>query len=191
MSAMRGPLSFLNGHLGAAVSALVDGQLDAESTDRAWQHVGTCASCRQLVEREGWLKRQLASINETPQAGRPSEALMGNLLDLDAVAASWADADEIDTRGRGRRRAGLVLVGAGSVSAAVLGLTTLTGAPLGLGGGPGNARPATSIGDATSTPTPTRAVVAPTTPVRGRLPGWTLTTGDAGVARARAIDARR
>ena len=30
MSAMRGPLRFLNGHLGASVSALVDGQLDEE-----------------------------------------------------------------------------------------------------------------------------------------------------------------
>jgi hypothetical protein len=190
MSAMRGPFSFLSGHLGAAVSALVDGQLDPESTDRAWQHVGTCASCRQLVEREGWLKRQLAQINEVPQGGRPSDELMGHLLDLDAVAASWADPDDV-APGRGRRRAGLVLVGAGSVSAAVLGLATLGGAPLGLGGGPGGARPATSIGDATSTPTPTRAVVAPAGTARGRLPGWTLGAGDGGVARARAIDVRR
>ena len=37
---------WLGGHLGAAVSALVDGQLDEESAERAWAHVAGWSSAR-------------------------------------------------------------------------------------------------------------------------------------------------
>ena len=53
----------LGGHLGSLVSALVDGQLSPEATERAWSHVLGCTSCRRLVEREGWVKRQLAQMS--------------------------------------------------------------------------------------------------------------------------------
>lgn len=177
----------LSGHLGSTVSALVDGQLDAEATERAWQHVGQCQPCRRLVEREGWLKRQLAHIAETPCAGAPSDRFLGSLLDLDPAAVAWAETQEIEDRSRTRRRVGIAVVGVGSVSAAVLGLSTLSGAPLGIGGGSGT--PATSIGGSSSTPT--RAVVAPRAAVHGRLPGWTLEPGPNGVSRARAVVDRR
>lgn len=186
MPAMRGPLRFLSGHLGAAVSALVDGQLDDESTERAWEHVLTCPPCHRLVEREGWVKRQLAQIGETPQAERPSEQLLGSLLDLDPALVAWADTEDLAAPGRSLRRAGLVLVGAGSVSAAVLGLTTLGGLSL----GPDRV-PVTSIGGAGASSTPTRAVVAPVAAVHGRLPGWTLGSRDPGVAHATAVGVRR
>ena len=127
--------SRLNGHLGASVSALVDGQLDDESTERAWDHVLGCLDCRRLVEREGWIKRQVSSIAVGPRDETPSDQLVGSLLELGPVADAWAQVDEIERRGRNRRRAGLALVGAGSVSAAVFGLSTLGGASLGLGGG--------------------------------------------------------
>jgi hypothetical protein len=68
------------------------------------------------------------------------------------------------------------------VSAAVLGLSTLSGAPLGFGGG--NGTPAGSIGEASATSTPTRAVVAPSAVVQGRLHGWTLEPAEDGGARA-------
>jgi hypothetical protein len=181
------PLRLLSGHLGSSVSALVDGQLDAEATERAWQHVGQCQPCRRLVEHEGWVKRQLAQIAETPSADAPSDRFLGSLLDLDPTAVAWAETQEIEDRSRTRRRAGIALVGAGSVSAAVLGLSTLGGAPLGIGGSSGT--PATSIGGARSTPTP--AVVRPRTVVHGRLPGWTLEPGPDGVGRARAVLDRR
>lgn len=170
------PLRLLGGHLGSSVSALVDGQLDHQETERAWQHVGQCTACRRLVEHEGWVKRQLAQIAGVPRADAPSDRLLGSLLDLDPAAVAWAETQELEDRGRTRRRAGIALVGAGSVSAAVLGLSALGGAPLGFGGG--NGTPATSIGNATPTP----AVVAPTASVRGRLPGWTLDPG--GVAQS-------
>lgn len=149
MATIRGPFG-LGGHLGPAVSALVDDQLDAESTERAWAHVETCAACRRLVEHEGSLKRRLAQFAD-PEASRqasPSsipDGLLGSLLDLDPAALAWAETDELERRGRGRR-VGLALVGAGSVSAAVLGLTTLGAAPLDIGrvGSPASGTPSSA-----------------------------------------------
>src|SRR4051794_41941280 len=65
MAAMR---RLLGGHLGASVSALVDGQLDKESTERAWAHVAECPPCRRLVQHEGWVKRRGAPH---PRASSP------------------------------------------------------------------------------------------------------------------------
>jgi anti-sigma factor RsiW len=123
---LEGPLS---GHLGAAVSALVDGQLDEASADEAWAHVHNCPACRRLVERESWVKRQLSQMG----GSEPSARLLGSLYELepsDELVDAWAAVDEIERQGRGRRRVGLALVGAGSVGAAVFGLTALSGALL-------------------------------------------------------------
>jgi hypothetical protein len=180
--------SLLNAHLGAAVSALVDGQLDEESAERAWDHVVQCPPCRRLVEREGWVKRRLGQMAGSPDHERPSDQLLGSLLDLGPVASAWADTDELERRGRTRRRVGIALVGAGSVSAAVLGLTTL--GPLGAGAPAGS--PATSLKHGSPSSFPTSAVVAPATAVHGRLRGFTLDpSDDDGVAHARAVDAPR
>ncbi|MEP7089628.1 MAG: hypothetical protein ABI776_05905 [Nocardioidaceae bacterium] len=186
MSPLRRPMWPLQGHLGASVSALVDGQLDEVSTERAWQHVVVCAGCRRLVEHESWLKRQLGQIGETPRAQEPSDRFLGSLLDLDPAVVAWAETQEIEDRGRTRRRVGIALVGAGSVAAAVLGLSTLGGAPLG-----GGASPATSVGQSRTTSTPTRAVVTPTAAVSGTLPGWTVGSRTGGVVHARAVGDRR
>jgi len=185
MSAHWRPSRLFNGHLGAAASALVDGQLDAESTERAWDHVMECAECRQVVEREGWLKRQVSSIAVGPVETAPSDRLMGTLLDLGPVADAWAQVDEIERRGRNRRRAGLALVGAGSVSAAVFGLSTLSPLSLGLGNG---AQPASSINHGASSSRPTPAVVSPAASVHGRLRGWTVGSDEDGAARAHVVD---
>lgn len=183
----------LGGHLGSSVSALVDGQLDDESTERAWAHVMHCPPCRRLVEHEGWVKRQLAQIAGTPRPEEPSDRFLGSLLDLDPasvdVSEAWAETDRIEDRGRTRRRAGIALVGAGSVSAAVLGLTTLGATPMGIGGTTG--APASSIGGASTSSSPTPAYVAPAASVHGRLQGWRLGAGDSGVAHARSVGDRR
>lgn len=186
--AVRRPLGLLSGHLGSSVSALVDGQLDDEDTERAWQHVLHCPPCRRLVEHEGWVKRQVSQIAGGPRADAPSDQLLGSLLDLDPATLAWAETDEIEHSGRARRRAGIALVGAGSVSAAVFGLSTLSGAPMGIGGSSG--APATSIRNAPSS-TPTSAFLAPTAAVHGRLRGWTVGRDDDGVAHARAVGDHR
>jgi anti-sigma factor RsiW len=191
MAAMRRPVrrpGWLSGHLGSSVSALVDGQLDAESTERAWQHVLQCPPCRRLVEHEGWVKRQLAEISGGPRADEPSDRFLGSLLELDPAAVAWAETKEIEDSGRARRRAGIVLVGAGSVSAAVLGLSTLSGTPMGVGGS--GSTPATSIGGSVPTSTPTRVVVTPAGAVHGRLPGWRVGVDGNGVAHARTTGER-
>jgi anti-sigma factor RsiW len=158
---MRRSIRLLPGHLGASVSALVDGQLDEESTDRAWQHVLVCPPCRRLVEHETEVKRALAQFAEAPRVDEPSDQFLGSLRHLDPTAMAWAETDRIETSGRSRRRAGIALVGAGSVSAAVFGLSALGGAPQ---------APTTSIGGSTGTVTPTRALVAPSASAHGRLP---------------------
>ena len=183
----------IGGHLGSSVSALVDGQLDEESTERAWGHVLHCLPCRRLVEHEGWTKRQLAQIAGAPRPEEPSDRFLGSLLDLDPAAFdasdAWAETGRIEDRSRARRRAGIALVGAGSVSAAVFGLSTLTATPKGVSGTTGT--PASSIGGASTSTTPTPAFVAPAASVHGRLRGWTLGVADGGVARARSVGDRR
>jgi hypothetical protein len=183
----------LGGHLGSSVSALVDGQLDEESTERAWDHVLHCPPCRRLVEHEGWTKRQLAKIADAPRPEEPSDRFLGSLLDLDPSAFdasdAWAETGRLEDRSRARRRAGIALVGAGSVSAAVFGLSTLTATPMGVGGTTGT--PASSIGGASTSTTPTPAFVAPAVSVHGRLRGWTLGVADDGVAHARSVGDRR
>jgi hypothetical protein len=179
----------LGGHLGSSVSALVDGQLDEETTERAWDHVLHCPPCRRLVEHEGWVKRQLAQIAGATTPEQPSDRFVGALRDLDPAVLdasdAWAETARLEERSRHRRRAGIALVGAGSVSAAVLGLSTLTATPMGVGGTTG--APATSIGGVGRSAAPTPAFVAPAASVHGRLRGWTVGTGDDGAAHARAV----
>lgn len=186
------PVWRLGGHLGSTVSALVDGQLDEESAERAWDHVLHCPPCRRLVEHEGWTKRQLTQIAGAPRPEEPSDRFLGSLLDLDPSAFdasdAWAETGRLEDRSRNRRRAGIALVGAGSVSAAVFGLSTLAATPMGVGS---SGTPASSIGGASTSSTPTPAFVAPAASVHGRLRGWTLGEGDGGVAHARSVGDRR
>ena len=49
-------------HLGPRVSALLDGQMSPADEERAWEHVHSCHQCRDAVEREGWVKTRLATM---------------------------------------------------------------------------------------------------------------------------------
>jgi anti-sigma factor RsiW len=131
----------LSGHIGASVSALVDGQLSAAEEERAWAHIVGCPGCRRLVEREGWTKRRLSALSAVPaqaQAPQPPQRLLGSLYDIDA----WADVDRIEHAGR-RRRAAVAVVAVGSVGAGVLGIVVATSPPAGRGEVPGTPSPAT------------------------------------------------
>lgn len=75
---MIGPMSPLS-HVGHKVSALLDGQLSPSETDRAWAHVHVCPPCRDLVEREGRLKRTLAQLGQGA-AGSAPDSLKGALV---------------------------------------------------------------------------------------------------------------
>jgi anti-sigma factor RsiW len=51
-------------HLGDRVAALVDGELDHESRDRALAHIATCDSCRAEVDAERRLKARIRALSE-------------------------------------------------------------------------------------------------------------------------------
>lgn len=108
------------GHLGARVSALLDGQLDPVEEERAWDHVQGCHQCRDAVEREGWVKTRLAGL---AGCGAP-EGLRGSLrapvASLGAGPAPYAP---------GRGRGGVAVLGGGAVGAAVVGVLALGLAP--------------------------------------------------------------
>ena len=117
-------------HLGARVSALLDGRLAPEEEERCWNHVHACHACRDLVEQEGWVKTQLAQLSLGPsQTCSPSldfkSALMGRCSAPEpALAAPLATSQH-------RPRRGLVAIGGGAASACVVGVLALgvAGAP--------------------------------------------------------------
>jgi hypothetical protein len=116
------------GHLGVRVSALLDGQLSPDDEERAWDHVHTCHQCRDAVEREGWVKTRLATM-QLAGAATPSH-LKGSLLVRGIV--DWSDLSEhpvVAEVSAGRRHLGMSGIGGGAVGAAVLGVLALGAAP--------------------------------------------------------------
>ena len=117
------------GHLGSRTSALLDGQLSPADTERAWEHVHTCHACRDLVEREGWVKTRLAGLSfEVAAPSTPAwlkGSLMGN-LDSGAPGDVYLQPSTVDHR---RRNAGMVAIGSGAVGAAVMGVLAFGVAP--------------------------------------------------------------
>lgn len=118
----------MRGHLGARISALLDGQLPPEEAERAWEHVHTCHFCRDAVEREGWVKARLAGLSY--DAGPAPDRLKGSLLGVtpgDALLA-YASGRQSDEH-RMRRNVGIAAIGGGAVGAAVMGVLALGAAP--------------------------------------------------------------
>ncbi len=158
------------GHLGTRVSALLDGQLSARDAEEAWSHVYACHSCRDLVEREGWVKTRLAGLCGGPRADESSwmasPDLKGALLSMppcDSFAAHETSASH-------RRAVGVVMIGGGAIGAAMLGVIAF-----GLNAGPGaptdRRPPATQINTVVpSTGTPGGSGAPVRTPVRHALP---------------------
>lgn len=144
-------------HLGRRVSALLDGQLSPSDTERAWQHVHLCHPCRDLVEREGRIKTQLAGLASERDAA-PSY-LKGSLLgEIAAMAPAYPEVSP-DSAGRSQRRLTLTLVGTSALGFAMLGAFALT-VPLGPSS-TGDRRLPVSDLSATSAPRPA-PVSAPT-----------------------------
>lgn len=144
------------GHLGTRVSALLDGQLAPDEEERAWAHVHACHSCRDLVEREGWVKTRLAGLGrgepDTPlglkgsllsrlgESARPADAVANagsapdGLLPSPHAWAGWATAPgdvflEMDNARRPRRAIGMAALGGGAVGAAMMGVLAFGAAP--------------------------------------------------------------
>jgi hypothetical protein len=147
----------IGGHLGNRVSALLDGQLEAAEADRAWEHVHACHFCRDLVEREGWVKTRLSTLSfgDTAASDRLKGALMG-------AQAGLTPGDALLAMSTKPRRGSLVAIGGGAAGAAVLGV-------LALGAAPANAPsidrrpPVTNLpGSSITSPVPSLRVGSPT-----------------------------
>ena len=134
------------GHLGTRVSALLDGQLTPAEAERAWAHVHACHACRDLVEREGWVKTQLAGLGG---AGCTPDRLKGAL-----AHGSFFGGPALPTAPLGqpgRSRSGVAFLGGTALGAAVAGVLALGVAQ---GGAPVDRRPpVTSLTRPTATPT--------------------------------------
>jgi hypothetical protein len=116
------------GHLGSRASALLDGQMSPADEERAWEHVHTCHQCRDAVEREGWVKTRLATM-QFAGATAPSH-LKGTLLVHSVV--DWPDLPDhpaFADAGVRRRHLGLSGIGGGAVGAAVMGVLALGASP--------------------------------------------------------------
>jgi anti-sigma factor RsiW len=131
ISPLAGWSSHLGGHLGDRASALLDGQLTPEETERAWAHVQECHACRDRVEREGWLKRRLAGLTYDPTACAVPENLKGTLLGApDDVFFPIGLQHHHDDHARSyRRNLGLAALGGSAVGAAVMGVLAFGAAP--------------------------------------------------------------
>lgn len=105
-------------HLGSRVSALLDGRLPAAEEERWWEHVHTCHPCRDLVEREGWVKTRLAGLSF--DSGVAPAGLKDSLL----CPPSGMRPDAFPTSSRPRHR-GLAVIGGGAAGAAVVGVLAL------------------------------------------------------------------
>lgn len=114
----------LGGHLGQRASALLDGQLPEAEAERAWAHVHDCHSCRDLVEREGWIKRRLAGLSYDGATAAP-ERLKGSLLG----AGEMRPGECFLSGDHHRRNLAFAAVGGGAVGAAVMGVLALAAGP--------------------------------------------------------------
>ncbi|MCA5892380.1 zf-HC2 domain-containing protein [Isoptericola sp. NEAU-Y5] len=85
----------MTGHLGCWVSDLADGQLDAASAERAFEHVAGCARCADELEAARAARRALAAARDVA----PDPGLTERLL---ALSASIPPAAGDPLRGSGR-----------------------------------------------------------------------------------------
>jgi anti-sigma factor RsiW len=116
------------GHLGSRTSALLDGQLSPEETERAWEHVHACHACRDLVEREGWIKTRLAGLSFEVASPSTPAGLKGSLIGADLTGPP-GDAYLTMPGDQRRRSAGMAMIGGGAVGAAVMGVLVFGVAP--------------------------------------------------------------
>lgn len=157
----------IGGHLGSRVSALLDGQMPAAEAERAWAHVHSCHTCRDLVEREGWVKTRLAGLSF--DAGTAPDHLKGSLLGPPLLSGAPGGPHAVLGTGalgpygaRPRRQLGLVALGGGAIGAAVMGVLALGVAPADV---PGDRRPPTTS-MVRQTESPRSPVATPGPPLR-------------------------
>jgi hypothetical protein len=104
------------------VSDLLDGRLSPAEEERCWQHVHVCHTCRDLVEREAWLKNKLAGLGRREPC--VSEDLKSALCAPSGLASSDMYSPVLRAAARPRGRS-LLMIGGGAASACVVGVLAL------------------------------------------------------------------
>ena len=110
------------GHLGSRVTALLDGRLDGAEEERIWEHVHACHPCRDAVEREGWVKTQLAQWGAA--TAPDAAALRESLLSRSHMPGPVVVVHEGSVRPRH-----MVALGGSALGVAVLGVLALGAIP--------------------------------------------------------------
>jgi anti-sigma factor RsiW len=109
------------GHVGNRVGALVDGQLPHDEAERLWHHVHGCRRCSERVEREAWVKMQLAGL----ASSWPESAPLGL---REGLSGTPTYAPSLPALSRPAEHRGMITVaalGAGSIGAAMIGVIAL------------------------------------------------------------------
>ena len=153
------------GHLGPRVSALLDGQLPPAEAERAWAHVHACHFCRDLVEREGWIKTRLAGLayGDTATPATLKGSLAHGPVDGLRVGHGRGGATGV------RPRTSVAVLGGGALGAAVVGMLALGVAQT---GAPADRRPpVTSLTRPSETGAPVQAFRLPTQSARAGIAG--------------------
>ncbi len=128
------------GHLGSRVTALLDGRLPHAEEERAWEHVHSCHPCRDAVEREGWVKTQLAqwSASCTPSSTSVREALLARARQIAEPLPATGPLDgplrvageqHLVAAGGTLRTRHAVTIGGSAIGVAVLGVIALGSVP--------------------------------------------------------------
>lgn len=118
------------GHLGTRASALLDGQLPTAEAERLWAHVYGCHLCRDLVEREGWVKTRLSGLSsgECPPPHLKG-AILGACSSPVAVSPVAVAPVAMSAPVRPRRALGVAAGVGGAAGVAVMGVLALGAAP--------------------------------------------------------------
>jgi hypothetical protein len=113
-------------HLGSRVSALLDGRLPPAEEERAWAHVHECHPCRDLVEREGWVKTRLAGLSFADRSEcEAPDRLKSSLLAASGCGSALTPPQFPTSAGVRARHRSLAAIGGGAAGAAVVGVLAL------------------------------------------------------------------
>ncbi len=111
-----------SGHLGDALSGLLDGELPAPHEDAALAHLSGCPSC---AEELLLVRRARAWVRALPPVEPPSGFYERVLVDRPFQPSPFGRRPPpVPTRANLRRRAGLVAIGAAAAAVTVLGVAT-------------------------------------------------------------------
>ncbi|MGI8646427.1 MAG: hypothetical protein ACR2JD_08925, partial [Nocardioides sp.] len=150
--------------------------LSAAEAERAWAHVHACHFCRDLVEREGWIKTRLAGLS-LERDGTP-DSLKGSLAHGSFLGASAS------VHPAHRSRSSVAFLGGTAVGAAVAGVLALGVAQA---GAPAERRPpVTSLARPTTSPS---ALLSPSTVSARSVSALQLSTlrAQAGIAGVKIV----